>query len=219
MALVAQIERIRAYTRSNPELLRSHHFVYDLPLARSPNGYRFLVMGVNPGERLTDWERWPQPSEETSLFDFHAAATVRGAGSKRWRTSVEYFCGTPHVLMSEFFLWSSPNTHEAFVERFGVPIERSPHLSFCLEANLQLIASYDIEVVVAPGLKCLELFGDAYGLRHVRTINADNGHVLIRHYERDGKPWLFTKHWTASFGFSKAQKEIVRAYIAEVSLG
>lgn len=216
MALVAQIERIRSYTRSNPELLQSHHFLYDLPLSGNGDG-EYLVIGVNPGEVESDWEKWPSPTEETSLFDFHLASGSRGSGSTRWRNLVEQFCGTDRALMSEFFLWSSPDTGKAFQQRFGVPIERSPHLGFCLQANLELICTYMVKAVLAPGLKSVQLFSRAYGLRHIRTITAGNGHVLVQHWERDGTPWLFTKHWTAAFGFTAEQRERVRSYIAEVA--
>ncbi|MDC9825375.1 hypothetical protein PRN20_16715 [Devosia sp. ZB163] len=212
-----QIERIRSYTQANNDLLRAHHFLYDLPLDRSSQTFEFLVMGINPGEQKGDWEAWPKPTEETSLFDFRERLGRRPPASERWRSLVEYFCGTTNVVMSEFFLWSSVNSDAAFTEKFTVPIQRSPHLPFCAEVNLELVRHYAVRAVVAPGLKSIRLFAEPYGLRHVRTIPAGNGHTLVEHFDREGTPWLFTKHWSAAFGFSTDQRERIRDYIAEVS--
>lgn len=215
MALTLQIQRIREYTQRHEELLRAHHFLYDKPINTDVSRYRFAVLGVNPGEQAGDWAAWSEPTEETSLFDFREQLGQRPPASRRWRQLVEYFCGTDAVVMSEFFLWSTKDTGDAFLAKFGHRIEQSPHLAFCVEMNRELIEAYGVSAVVAPGLKSLALFGKQYGLSHVRTVRTDNGHVLVDHYQRDGVPWLFTKHWSAAFGFSKEQRELVRDYIAE----
>lgn len=217
MALTEQIESIREYTRQHAELQKAHHFLYDKPISADAERYRFAVLGVNPGEQTGDWEAWPDATEETSLFDFREELGQRPRASRRWRQLVEFFCGTDEVVMSEFFLWSTKDTGQAFVEKFGHPLGRSPHLAFCVEMNRQLIERHKVQAVIAPGLKSLKLFREHYDLKQVKTVKADNGHTLIEHFEREGVPWIFTKHWSAAFGFSKEQQEVVRTYIAQTA--
>ena len=173
-------------------------------------------MGLNPGEQASNWEAHPGPTEETVDYDWLDEAPRTGP-SKRWRTKVEYFCQTTDVLQSDLFFWSTNNIGQAFFDRFGTTFQTSSHLEFCKEINLKLVALVQPRGVVAPGISHANEFAKRYGLKHVKSVDTDEGHKLIAHFERDGTPWIFTKHWGGAFGFSNEQRAIVRDYIGETT--
>jgi hypothetical protein len=206
------LAQIRAYTAANAELLRAHHFLFDLPIDKGSDTAKFIVMGLNPGEQATDWELLNRPTEESREFDFHDTHG-RGRSAVTWSKWVEYFCQSTDVVLGEFFFWSSSKARKEFQDRFGTSLKRSPHLEFCRKMNCELIEHYEPAVVIAPGLEAIEFAPALYDLRYVRSVLAPNGHRLVEHYERNGVPWLFTKHWTGSHGFSNEQRAVVRDYI------
>lgn len=210
--LRANIERLAAYTAEHPELKAAHHFLYDL---RHPKGGtpRFVVMGVNPGETDTDWRIAPQPTEETSRYDFHVEAGP-GRSAIRWSSAARYFLDGADYVLAELFFWSSYDSR-AFTERFG-PLARSPHLPICVEMNRDLIEAYQPRAVVLPGLTHIPLVRDLYGLTPVETAVHD-GKRIAEHYTDGARPWVFTKHWTAAFGFSRQQRELARDAIRAAS--
>ena len=210
--LQANIERIAAYTAEHPELRRAHHWLYDL---RSPPDGKpeFVIMGINPGETERDWKLSPEPTEETSRHDFHHRAEKAGS-ALRWATLASYYLdGADHVL-AEIFLWSSRDMKE-FTERFG-PLAASPHLPFCREMNMDVIATYQPKAVILPGLGSAKHCASLYGLRHRESIQ-EGGARVAEAYTDGQRPWLFTKHWTGSFGLSAAQKERIRTAIREAA--
>jgi hypothetical protein len=204
-----QIEEIRLYTCQNPELLQAHHFLFDLRLSEKEPQY--VVMGINPGETTVDSALHRGPTEETSEFDYHAKAG-RGKSSKRWLTEVEFFLQTDRVVLSEYFFWSSQDMKQ-FKELFG-SFEKSRHLPFCRDMNMQLINRYQPRAIISPGLRAAKTVAPLYDLKHVRSIKANNGHTLIEHFSGESRPWIFTKHWTGSRGFSNAQRQQIRSYIS-----
>lgn len=146
--LLAAIERISAYTAKFPELRSAHHFLYDLryPSASTP---KYVVMGINPGETQHDWRLSPTPTEETSRYDFHKREREGGSVPRWVREAHFYLDGAPYV-QSEIFFWSSLDQKE-FALRYG-RLDRSPHLEFCRDLNVELIDAYDPIAVVIPGL-------------------------------------------------------------------
>lgn len=208
--LIKNIELISEYTAHHSELKAAHHFLYDL---RCPRGGKpeYVVMGVNPGETDHDWKIAPEPTEETSRFDFHAGHSV-GTSAKKWASSVQYFLGDADYVLAELFFWSSYDSR-AFTERFG-PMSKSKHLPFCVEMNKDLIEAYGPKAVVLPGLGNLPLVRDLYDLKSVGQIK--DGTVRVAEYYTDGqRPWVFTKHWTAAFGFSQKQRELAKQAIRD----
>lgn len=166
-------------------------------------------MGVNPGETAYDWTIAPEPTEETSRYDFHMD---RGGGRSaiRWSKAASYFLDGSDYVLTELFFWSSYDGR-TFRERFG-PLAKSEHLSFCVEMNRHLIEAYAPRAVVLPGLTHMPLVKDAYGLTHLETLSDEVTRVV--EVLSDGqRPWVFTKHWTAAFGFSKSQRELARGAI------
>ena len=208
--LTKNIELISAYTALYPELKAAHHFLYDLRHPRDGKP-EFVVMGVNPGETAYDWTIAPEPTEETSRFDFHAE-DGGGRSAIRWSKAAQYFLDHTDYVLAELFFWSSYDS-KAFRERFG-PLAKSKHLPFCVELNRNLIDIYQPKAVVLPGLTNLNLVRDLYGLSAVGQIG-DGSSRVVELYTDGQRPWVFTKHWTASFGFSRQQRELARQAIRD----
>ncbi len=206
--LRANIERLAAYTAEHAELKAAHHFLYDLRFPKEGNP-QFVVMGVNPGETEQDWRIAPKPTEETSRYDFHDEVGP-GRSAIRWSKAARYFLDDADYVLAELFFWSSYDSR-VFAERFG-PLATSKHLPLCVEMNLDLIEAYQPRAVVLPGLTHVRLVRDLYGLTPVGAVT-DGGLRIAEHYTDGKRPWVFTKHWTAAFGFSKQQREVARQAI------
>ena len=112
----------------------------------------------------------------------------------------------PNVL----FFWSSSNGRH-FKDRFG-DLKSSKHLPICTDMNKQLIEAYSPKAVVLPGIGTAELCSSIYELKYESGLTCSKGR-LVERYSDGKRPWIFTKHWTASFGFSNDQREQVRDYI------
>jgi hypothetical protein len=210
--LLGNIQAIAAYTGRHAELQQAHHFLYDL---RSPQDGvpEYVVMGVNPGETQNDWAMVAVPTEETSRYDFHEEHG-RGRSSIRWSRAASYFLdGADHVL-TELFFWSSRD-HVEFKRRYG-KLRSSPHLAFCVRLNGDLVEAYRPKAIVLPGLGHRGLCATGYGLTRVRTVHCADVRVAGV-YDDGQRPWVFTKHWTAAYGFSQSQREAVRNAIREAS--
>ena len=70
--ITKNLEKIRAFTQENPELLKSHHFLFNCPLNKEFDKAEALVIGINPGESYDDWNFQDNlPTEESNEFDFH----------------------------------------------------------------------------------------------------------------------------------------------------
>ena len=131
--ITKHIEVIRKYTEEHPELLKAHHFTYDLRLCPEPEDVEVVVMGINPGEQRANWKLTNgQPSEETSAFNFFDGHGLSPSATK-WKNNCVFFCSSKKVAMVEYFYWSSQNMLE-FEKRWG-RFELSTHLAFCAEMN------------------------------------------------------------------------------------
>ena len=209
--LDSNIEAIRRYRDANPELRHAHHFLYDLPLNKDAGQPEVVVMGINPGETRVDRDACPGPTEESWRYDFHeTSASGRSQGSIKWRKNAEFFANGKPVVFTELFFWSS-NDQAEFEVRFG-PLWKSQHLRFCVDMNRSLLDAYEPKSVIFVGLSDSARVAREFGLRHICLLK-DHNHRLLDHYEDDHRPWFFTKHWSASFGFSRAQKEQIKNYI------
>jgi len=213
--LDAAILSIRAYTSQHAELRQSHHFLFDLPLDKAAGKPEFVIMGVNPGEREHDIRSANYTgAEETWLSDFHARSGQRSRGSINWRNNASFFANGRPVVFTELFFWSSRNG-SALVERYG-PLWESPHMAFCCRLNRLLLKEYMPEAVLFAGLSHADRVAAEFDLQHVGTLrDAGKRDRLIEHYCDQERPWFFTKHWSASYGFSKVQKINTRNYIHE----
>jgi hypothetical protein len=208
------IQKIRDYTMNHKELCTAHHFLFDLPLDKGGGKPEVVMMGINPGE--TEWDRhaYPGPTEETWIHDFHEKSPLgRSQGSINWRRNAEFFANGKRVVFTELFFWSSNHTTE-FKQRFG-PLWKSRHLSFCVDQNRTLIEEYEPSAVIFAGVSDAQRVAGLFGLRHAQTLSDDTGR-LVEHYQNESRPWLFTKHWSGSFGFSASQKQEIKNYIKSV---
>lgn len=203
--LLRNIERLAAYTAEHPELKAAHHFLYDLRFPKDGKP-QFVVMGVNPGETAHDWQIAPVPTEETSRYDFHDEVGS-GRSAIRWSKAARYFLDDADYVLAELFFWSSYD-HRAFRERFG-PLEKSPHLAICTDMNRDLIDAYQPKAVVMPGLTHLKLARRLFDLSPVSVVTLE-GKRVAEVFHDGARPWVVTKHWTAAFGFSRAQRELAR---------
>lgn len=211
--LNANTEAIRGYRDANPELRRAHHFLYDLPLKRGAGKPQVIVMGINPGETQSDKDVCPGPTEETWDFDFHEKSRFRRSQSSvNWRRNADFFALGKPVVLTELFFWSSNNQTER-KERFG-QLWGSRHLRFCVDMNLSLLDAYKPKFVVFVGVTYSKRVAQEFGLRLIDSLK-ENNHRLADHYEDRHRPWFFTKHWSGSFGFSRAQKEQIKTYIQD----
>lgn len=209
--LAAEIDEIRAYTKAHDELRACHHFCFDFRLGAFERA-QYVVMGVNPGETRDDLAVAPGPQEESSLHDYRAGVDSRSR--QRWFDTCIKVVGSDQIALSELFFWSSPNV-PALVERIG-PLKSSPHGDFCRRLNERLIAFHQPKAIVLPGLGLLPLATSLYGLWHVGQTSSARGRRLIEHYERDGVPWIFTPHWSGSFGFSCEDRAQIADYLTRL---
>lgn len=210
--LLKNIERLAAYTAEHAELSAAHHFLYDLRFPKHGTP-QFVVMGVNPGETAHDWKIAPTPTEETSRYDFHDEVGS-GRSAIRWSSAARYFLDDADYVLAELFFWSSYD-HKAFGERFG-QLHKSPHLDVCTAMNRDLIDAYQPKAVVMPGLTHAKLAQRLYGLSPISAVTHE-GKRVAEVYHDGARPWILTKHWTASFGFSRAQREIARDTVRRAS--
>ncbi|MEM9421576.1 MAG: hypothetical protein AAF986_03565 [Pseudomonadota bacterium] len=209
------LQSIRDYQSKHADLQACHHFTFDRRVNADGVKPVVAVIGMNPGEVKKDWRDFPTstPLEESSEFDFRDGQK-RPRNSTKWLNNIGRFLDGKPATTTEFFLWSTPDTDESFVERFGHAFEDSPHFDFCTKSNLALLEAHDIQLVVCPGLKSLEIANGRYGLRHVDTMRDErDGHRLVEHYEGQSRTWLFTKHWSGSRGFDAEQMNLIKEYI------
>jgi hypothetical protein len=185
-----------------------------VPLPRQAEKFEYVVFGLNPGEQDKNWEEYKGPTKETIEFDWLDTLPQRTSSSKRWRKSVAYFCGERPAVTNDFFFWSTRNTGKLFEQRFGYRFLESPHFDFCRHLNLRMVDGLVLKAIVAPGLTHTNHFASLYGLEFREMVRAANGHRLIELYERKNVPWVFTKHWSGSFGFGHDQRASIRSYIA-----
>lgn len=209
MDLRNEIEEIRKYTQQHPELLKSHHFLYDLKLSPE-NTECFIVMGINPGESRENWNLSTTPTEETSLYDFLHATRA----SIRWTKVMRKFMDTENIVQSELFFWSSVNMKQ-LEERYG-PLKDSKHLAFCRRMNGALFDHYKPKAIIFPGLSAINIARQLYGLTYVKTYNAEDKSRLVEHYTDGIYPWIFTRHWTGAFGFSNSQRQKTKQIIHQI---
>jgi hypothetical protein len=209
-ALTDTVVEIRSYRQQNPELLQSHHFLFDLPAIEGQVEY--VVMGINPGEPKSDWDRCPEPTEETRLYDWQEHFG-RSQASKKWLAKVRRFVGNRPTTLTECFLWSSKDVAH-LVERYG-PIEKSAHLEFSSRANRRLLSEYAPKAVIFPGLRYMQFVQDVYGLHHVSSKKGPKGARLIEHYRDANRPWIFTKHWSGAW-LSEIERKLIEGYIASL---
>lgn len=207
------IRTIEHRTETFAELKRAHHFLFDVHLEKGSKTADFVVMGINPGETLFDWNASPKRTQETSDFDFYDTEG-RSRSSNRWAKRAKEILQTNSVVLTELFFWSSKNSDE-FSVRYG-DLRTSPHIEFCRDLNLKLLQHYQPKAIIFTGLSIHKTVAKIYDLNFIRTHYASDSHRLLEHYLFQDTPWIFSKHWTASFGFSRDQRKEMSRKITEI---
>tara|TARA_B100000925_G_scaffold31381_1_gene20828 strand:- start:68 stop:772 length:705 start_codon:yes stop_codon:yes gene_type:complete len=228
------LEKIRRYTKENNDLKQCHHFLFNAIYKRKEriNQNRLndradvIVVSINPAETKKDWEHHNKetPAENSNEKDFHTQIIHENisASAKRWESKTKIFCEDifgENINETAFFFWSSENIGKKFTETFGYNWKSKQclkHFNFCKERNIELIQYHKPKIVIAPGIGDANYFSNIYEMDHVKTIKDDtNEHRLIEHFETQHIPFIFTKHWTSAFGFSKRQQEIITDYLSK----
>ena len=210
--LTKELEEIATHTSRHQALQQAHHWLFDL---KSPAGSvpEVALVGINPGEWRGDWEICAHPTEETSRFDFHEVYG-RGRAQIPWTQRCNHYLGGRPFVQTELFFWSSSNLRQ-LEKRYG-RLRNSPHLAFCRDMNQRLFDSYRVKAVVSPGIINDSLCGALYALGPIREEVCADGARVAKLYHDGRRPWVFTKHWTGAFGFTRAQKEMVKCTIERV---
>ena len=217
------ILNIREHTMQNPELLNAHHFTFDLKIqdhTQTTNNY--IVIGLNPGETGC-YQICEGPTEESSLKDFFIDAGLgKTRSATRWSDCAEYFLGTNgNIIATNFFFWSSRNSTSEFTKKFSYQYIKNPHFDFCRDMNIRLFDYYKPNVIVAPGISMSQLMKKKYNLGQMvnQLTNFDHSNNrnirLIEHYDYQGIPFIFTKHWTARWGANTDEKAQIKEYLED----
>tara|TARA_R110000868_G_scaffold405577_1_gene685085 strand:- start:2777 stop:3487 length:711 start_codon:yes stop_codon:yes gene_type:complete len=212
LSVTPLIEEIRDYSEHD-DLKACHHFLFCLPQGGEP-GRRILVMGYNPGETEWDWKTTNgKRAEETILHDFHE--NDRSTSSTKWMSNVRYFCGDAETYLTEFVFWSSPKVKD-LKERIGPLNKHNQHIAFCTRMNKQLIKILDPGLVIFTGVSSYNSVAQIYDLEKVEEGAMANGQKLYIHGRSDDVDWIFSRHWTGSFGFPKEEKERLKNKISVI---
>ena len=124
------LEEIREYTQKNPELKKSHHFLFNCPLDSESDLADVIVIGLNPGETRPDWNYGTNlPTEESSEFDFHDELG-RGRSSVRWSQLCKEYLPNNDIFLSEFFFGVLEILIVSSKIDLVIPLERVHILSF-----------------------------------------------------------------------------------------
>jgi hypothetical protein len=209
--LTALLTNVRDYDSNSFDLKKSHHFLFGKYLFRNKSCHNVILMGFNPGETNSDWVKTNgERSEESFQYDFHSSNPTSAA--KRWNSAVDYFLPNSNIVSTEFFFWSTPNIKD-LVKKYG-PIDPSNcHLNFCIDINSQLIKLLKPDLIIFTGISHASIVAKMYELHITETITENNSKIAISAHDKHKNKWIFTKHWTGSFGFSKDQKTIIKNLI------
>jgi hypothetical protein len=189
-----------------------HHLSFDFRLGSFERA-DCIVMGMNPGETADDRSFEGFGLEESSEHDYRAGKD--SPSRHRWFETCRRMTGSSRISLSELVFWSSP-TFGDFARKVG-PTALDRHLKFCWVMNEALVGYHQPKAVILPGLGLIGRAKGLYELEFVSSTADDRGRRLIEHYQRDGVPWIFTKHWSGSFGFSNSDREAIRKYIQQIS--
>jgi hypothetical protein len=199
---------IREQSETNQLLQDCHHFLFALPIKQSNNVRKVLLMGFNPGETIDDIIKTNgKKAEESFELNFHQYD--RSKSSARWMNLTNYFIEDADILMTEYIFWSSPNIIE-LARRIGKISPSHELVVYCTNLNQHLIKIIRPDLIVVTGLANYKDIAASFLLREVGRFKDISGHNIWIQAESADNTWLFTKHWTGSFGFSLSQREVVR---------
>ncbi|MDG2228543.1 MAG: hypothetical protein P8L74_00300 [Gammaproteobacteria bacterium] len=210
------LQKIRDYRDQYPELLKAHHFTYDL-VDEGDGTQNYMVMGKNPGESGS-WKICDGPTEETSEYDFFIEnGENKNRSAVKWNKAARNYLGDlGNIVFTNFFFWSSKDSHQAFKNRFEYTFKQNKHFDFCIKMNQSLIKHYKPEIIVAPGIPLADYIPERYGFGSCKdevSYQDDRGSTqrLIKLYFYNEIPFIFTKHWSARL--NKEEKNKIKQYL------
>jgi len=205
------IKKIRNYQNKNPELLKSHHFVFDCPFGKEKNiKPDFIWMGVNPGKDCDDWKTTKgKNDEETRDINFQDIYK-RSTNSKTRMTKIKKFLGYEHfnkTTHTELFFWGSRNTDEHFESRYGTKFFDSPHLDFCSKMNFSLMERTKPKAIFFESLDKIKIFKKFFNIKITNSYDVSNR--IINEYIISEKYRLLNfDHLSSGPPASLARKEV-----------
>ena len=228
------LSSIRKYTLKHSELMKCHHFLYDLPLNKTyiPD---VVVLGINPGETEVDFKLTKNIEtdyifEESQQFDFHELYG-KGREKSSWKRRCEEFTGTKNIICSEIFFWSSPHPFEksapkrpqfCFSDRFGYEFKDAPHFEFCTELNKELFEFYKPKYILMPGVSMHEKIAELFNLKFVEVVNVSIQkqtrsitYKAIIKYMMGKTPFIFTQHISGAF-IPRDVKTVIMNYLHQL---
>jgi|GEM_PF-4143397 len=217
------LEEIRTFPDKHPSLMKSHHFLFDLPIDNGVTHCEYVLMGINPGETNADWTLAPRgvgeiyPTEASSAYDFRIAKKVeKNRSAKNWDTRSRNLLGTSNIFYAELFFWSSANQEE-LEARFGRLKDLKKNvLLFCKEQNDVMFKERRPKAVVSSGLGNMDLVSDLYGLVPLDAGRSDlrSGNTRLLIVKTDGtRPWFFVPHLSNSRGLSRERITMIREHM------
>lgn len=213
-SILKLLEQVREHDRISTELHSSHHFTFCLPYGQRSSSSNVLLMGFNPGETAHDWKKTKgDRAEESFLNNFNDKD--QSASSKKWYSNIDFYLPNSEVLLTEFIFWSSNNI-PALENRIGKINATNQHVQFCIQINKALIAAYEPKAIIFTGLSHVNLISENFNLSNKREVISKSGTRIAIEAEGDKQKWLFCRHWTGSFGFTKADKFELKKHISDL---
>ncbi|AZG75911.1 hypothetical protein [Methylocystis rosea] len=217
------LEAIRTFPDKHPSLMKSHHFLFDLPIDNNVTGCEYILMGINPGETDADWTLAPRdlgeiyPTEASSSYDFRVAKKIeKNRSAKNWDTRSRKLLGTSDIFYTELFFWSSPDRSKLEAQFGRLKDLKKDVLSFCKEQNEVMFEERQPKAVVVSGLGDMDIVSDLYGLVPLNdgSLDLKSGGARLLIAKTDGtRPWFFLPHLSGSFGFSGERMAMIREHM------
>jgi len=209
------IQEIRDYMKQHFKLQQAHHFCFDLPLSPKSKKVDFIIMGLNPAEPKNPDKSKKTPTEETREFDYYEKFHHGRREDIPWTKLCYEMAGSKNIVVSEFFFWSSKNKKQ-LDERYGRLDGKNPHFHFCTRINKALINFHKPKAIIVAGLGNKDLSNKLFEFKVEKSVHTAKGHRLIEKCRDKNKNlWIFTKHWTGSFGFSNEEKKTIQDFIKD----
>ena len=188
------IKKVRERQEQYPELMKSHHFVYDLPF-KAGETTKYLLIGASPGRDDLDWEKTGNlHDEETRDRDFQAIFG-RSLGSQKRLDKIQSFFGGltyRHMSQSQTFFWCSPNTGKGFEARYGYKFKGNPHELFCAQMNMELITRLKLTAVFVEGHQNIDALKRAGKCEFRYQLESQNGNIFFKEWRLENETPCFS---------------------------
>jgi hypothetical protein len=211
-------EEIVNYSKTNSSLWKCHHFLFDKPVFSQEvvTPIDYLVMGINPGETESCRVTYPKqpnskPLEDSSRTNLNHL--VNEFSAIRWRNKCKDILGIEsNVVLSELFFWSTPNVK--ILKEIFTDEELKIHFDFCKSINIRYITYRNPRIIVFTGITMEKLVSELYDLKQSEVFpvpDSSGQGRLMTFWNYNGKPWIFTKHWSA--GISRRNKHKIASHL------